>query len=60
MADHLRIDHRGTQRLEAAKRAFLVRSHQRRIARDIGGEDRGKPAGLGQPASPAAMRRPER
>jgi hypothetical protein len=32
-------------RLEAAQRAFLIRPHQPRIARDIGGEDGGKAAG---------------
>jgi len=38
----LRIDELTTQRLEAFERAFLVRPHQPRIARHIGGEDRGE------------------
>jgi len=45
--------------LRAFERAFLVRSHQPRIPRDIGGEDRGKPAGLAHVSSPAAKRRPD-
>jgi len=40
-----RIDELAAQRLEAFERAFLVRAHQPRIPRHIGGEDRGEPAG---------------
>ena len=39
---------------------FLVRPHQPRIPRHIGGEDRGEPAGLAHFASPVAKRRPDR
>ena len=34
-------------RLEALVRAFLVRPHQARVARHIGGQDRGETAGRG-------------
>jgi len=40
----LRIDEFAAMRLEAIERAFLVRSHQPRVARHIGGEDRGETA----------------
>ena len=43
----LRIDQLPEMRLEALVRAFLVRAHQARIARHIGGEDRGETAGRG-------------
>ncbi len=43
----LRIEELAAQRLEAFERAFLVRPHQPRIPRHIGGEDRGETAGLG-------------
>jgi hypothetical protein len=55
-----RIDELAAQRFEAFERAFLVGSHQPRVARHIGGDDRGKAAGLAHPGSPAANRRPER
>ena len=48
------------ERLEAFERAFLVRPHQPRTPRHIGGEDRGKPARLAHVVSPAARRRPDR
>jgi hypothetical protein len=48
------------QRLEAFERAFLVRAHQPRIPRHIGGKDRGKTACLAHVPSPAASRRPDR
>ena len=54
-----RIEELAAQRLEAFERALLVRPHQPRIPRDIGGEDRGEPAGLTHSPSPAAKRRPE-
>ena len=41
------IDQFTPQRCEAFERAFLVRPHQPRIPRHIGGEDRGKTAGRG-------------
>ena len=56
----LRIEELATQRLETFERAFLIRPHQPRIPRHIGGEDRSEPAGLAQGASPAAKRRPDR
>src|SRR5689334_1563232 len=40
-----RIDELAAQRLEAFERALLIRPHQPRISRHIGGEDRGKAAG---------------
>jgi len=43
----LRIEELMAQRLEAFERAFLVRAHQPRIPRHIGGEDRGEPAAGG-------------
>jgi hypothetical protein len=56
----LQIDELMAQRFEAFVRAFLIRPHQPRIPRHIGGQDRGEAAGLGHVASPAASRRPER
>ena len=56
----LRIEKLAAQRFEAFERAFLVRPHQPRIPRHIGGEDRGETAGLAHVASPAAKRRPDR
>ena len=44
----------------SVERSFLVRPHQPRIARHIGGQDRGEAAGLAHAASPAARRRPDR
>jgi len=41
MLADLRINEFGEMRLEAFVRAFLVRTHQARIAHHIGGEDRG-------------------
>jgi hypothetical protein len=59
MLADLRIDHFGEMRLEALMRAFLVRPHQPRIARHIGGEDRGETAGRGHYSSGIpALRRP--
>jgi hypothetical protein len=45
MLGDLRIEELAAQRLEAFERAFLVRPHQPRIPRHIGGEDRGETAG---------------
>ena len=55
-----RIDELAAQRLEAFERAFLIRPHQPRISRHIGGKDRGEPARLAHVSSPAAKRRPDR
>jgi hypothetical protein len=41
----LGINKLAAQRLEPFERAFLVRTHQARIPRHIGGEDRGETAG---------------
>src|SRR6266446_1839437 len=56
----LRIEELAAQRVEAFEGAFFVRSHQPRIPRHIGGEDRGETAGLAHVSSPAARRRPDR
>jgi hypothetical protein len=48
MLADLRIDELAAMRPKALERALLVRSHQPRIARDIGGEDRRKPAHFGR------------
>ena len=55
-----RVDQFGAQRLQPRQRAFFVRAHQPRIARDIGGEDRGETAGRAHSVSPIARRRPDR
>ena len=56
---NLRIEELAAQRCEVFERAFLVRPHQPRIARHIGGEDRGKTAGRGHYSSGIpALRRP--
>jgi hypothetical protein len=55
-----RIEKLMAQRFEAFERAFLVRPHQPRISRHIGGEDRGEAPGLAHSASPLARRRPDR
>jgi hypothetical protein len=60
MLGSLRIKELAAQRLEAFERAFLVRPHQPRIPRRIGGEDRGEAAGLAHAACPAARRKPDR
>jgi len=60
MLGDLRIEELAAQRLEALVRAFLVRPHQPRIARHIGGKDRGEAAGLAHVFSSAAKRRPDR
>ena len=56
----LRIDKLPQMRLEAFVRALLVRAHQPRIPRDIGGQYCGETARLAHSASPAAKRRPDR
>ena len=47
MLGDFRIEELAAQRLEAFERAFLIRPHQPRIPRDIGGEDRGEAARSG-------------
>jgi len=42
-----RIEQLGSDRFQCLKSAALIRSDQSRIARHIGGEDRGKTAGRG-------------
>ena len=54
----LRIEQLAARAPEAFERAVLVRPHQPRIARHIGGEDRGEAAGRGHPSGPPALRRP--
>ena len=53
-----RIDKFAPQRLEAFERPFLVRPHQPRISRHIGGQDRGETAALGHPSGNPARPRP--
>ena len=48
----LRIEKLAAQRLETIERALLVPPHQPRIPRHIGGQDRGKTAGLTHQALP--------
>jgi hypothetical protein len=43
----LRIDQLSEMGLESLVRPLLIRSHQARVARDVGGEDRGKAADRG-------------
>ena len=50
MLGDLRIEKLAAQRFQAFERAFLVRPHQPRIPRHIGGENRGKAAGLAHDA----------
>ena len=51
MLADLRIKEFDEMRLEALVRPFLISTHQARIARHIGGEDRGKTAGCGHHSS---------
>ena len=60
MLGDLRIDELMAQRIQSSERAFLIRPHQPRIPRHIGGEDRSEPAGLAHVPSPVAKRRPDR
>jgi hypothetical protein len=46
MLGDLRIEELAAQHFEAFVRAFLIRPHQPRIPRHIGGEDRRETAGL--------------
>jgi hypothetical protein len=50
MLADLRVDELAAMRLEALVGAFLVSPHQPRIARYIGGEDRGETVGLANDA----------
>ena len=54
----LGIEELAAQRLKAFERAFLVRSHQPRIPRNIGGEDRGKTTGGVHVSRQPALRSP--
>jgi hypothetical protein len=47
MLADLRVNELAAMRLEAFVRSFLVHAHQARIARHIGGQDRGETAGRG-------------
>jgi hypothetical protein len=47
-----RIDELAAMRLEAFERPFLIHSHQARVSRHIGGEDRGETAGRGHRGEP--------
>ena len=51
-------DERAAMRLEAFVRAFLVRAHQTRAARHIGGQDRGETARRAHSSGIPALRRP--
>jgi len=53
-----RIEKLAMERFEAFERAFLIRPHQPRIPRDIGGEDRGEATGLAHPSGIPALRKP--
>src|SRR6516162_777370 len=53
----LRIDKLMAQCFKAFEGTFLIRPHQPRIPRHVGGEDRSEPAGLAHPSQPA-LRRP--
>jgi hypothetical protein len=55
MLADLRVDELAAMRLEALVRAFLVHAHQARIARHIGGQDRGETADSGH-FSPGAIK----
>jgi hypothetical protein len=55
----LRIEELTAQRFQTFERALLIRPHQPRIPRHIGGEDRGEAAGLAHASSPSARRRPD-
>jgi hypothetical protein len=56
----LRIDEFAEMSLQAFVRPFLIRPHQPRIARDVGGKDRRQSTGRSHIVSPAAKRRPDR
>ena len=60
MLGDLRIDYLGADRPQPVEGSFLVRPHQPRIARDIGGQDRGEAAGRGHASGTPALRRPSR
>src|SRR5262249_49859484 len=52
MLGDFRIDQLATMRLQAVERAFLIRPHQPRVARHIGGQDRGKATRRGRVTAP--------
>jgi len=53
-----RIDQLAAKGFEAFERAFFVRSHQPRMPRHIGGEDRSEAAGLAHSSGNPALRIP--
>jgi hypothetical protein len=55
-----RIKQLGPDCLESLESAVLVCPHQARVARHIGGKDRGETARLAHASSPVASRRPDR
>jgi hypothetical protein len=60
MFGDLRIEEGAAMRVEPSECAFLIRPRQPRIAGDIGGEDRGEPAGRGYASGTPALRKPSR
>jgi len=58
MGGDLRIDQLAADRLEPRQRPLLVRSDQPRVARHIGGKDRGETAGCSHSSGKPARRRP--
>ena len=53
-----RLDKLPEMRFEPVVRPFLIRPHQARVARHIGGEDRGEAAGLAHVSRHPALHRP--
>src|SRR5215472_15325120 len=58
VSDALKSEPPAPMRLEPLVRAFLVGTHQSRVARHIGGEDRGKTAGGSHWSGKPARRKP--
>jgi hypothetical protein len=58
MIADLRVDELAAMRLEAFVRAFLVCAHQTRVARHVGGQDRGETADCRHSSGIPASRRP--
>jgi hypothetical protein len=56
MFTDFRIEELAAQRFEAFESALLVRSHQQRIPRHIGGKDRGETSARSHPSHPALRR----
>src|SRR5271167_1749623 len=55
-----RIEEFAAQRFEASEGAFFIRPHQPRIARHVGGKDRGETAALAHVSGTPALRSPSR